>query len=76
MCSLLFRSTFFLLRESLLAADRDFFLSVHEEGELHEMSPALFGAEDVPLANPSSGSHLCPWSLCASFHPWAIPGLI
>lgn len=37
-CSLLFRSTFFLLRESLLAADRDFFLSVHKVGELHVSS--------------------------------------
>lgn len=39
-CSLLFRSTFFLLREPLLAADRDFSHSVLEGGLL-EMSPAF-----------------------------------
>lgn len=47
-CSWLFRSTFFLLRVSLLAADGAFLLSVHERAELHEMSPASLGGEVAP----------------------------
>lgn len=73
-CSLVFRSTFFLLHESLVAAERDFPSKCTKE-ELHDTSPAAFG-EVIPLANPSSSSHLYPWSPYASFHPSAIPGLM
>lgn len=60
-CSLLFRSTFFLLRESFLAADRDFFLSVHGGGEFHEMrrSQALLQRPPVSLLPPCIISSLC-----------------